>query len=100
MAYYSICPSVPGHFFVYMDGLPLTRDRLVTAVRQALARAGMDISHYSGHSFRVGAATTASQAGLSDATVKMLGRWQLEAYQRYIRTPRESLAAISRHLAN
>ena len=27
-------------------------------------------------------------------------RWQSEAYQRYIRTPRESLAAVWRHLAN
>ena len=72
MAYYSIRPPVPGPFFVYMDGFPLTRDRLVTAIREALTRAGMDASHYSGHSFRVGAATTAAQAGLSDANVKML----------------------------
>ena len=35
----------------------------MTAVREALARAGVDASHYSGHSFRVGAATTAAQAG-------------------------------------
>ena len=57
MAYYSIRPSVPGPFFVYMDGFPLTRDRLVKAVRQALARAGVDTFHYSGHNFRAGAAS-------------------------------------------
>ena len=89
MAYYSIRPSVPGPFFIYVDGSPLTRDRLVTAVRQALAQAGVDTSHYSGDSFRVGAASTAAQAVLSDATVKMLGCWQSEAYQGCIRTPKK-----------
>jgi hypothetical protein len=100
LAYYAIRPAVPGPFFIYKDGSLLTRDRLVTAVRQALAQAGVDTSHYSGHSFRIGAATTAALAGLSDATIKMLGRWESAAYQQYIRTPRESLAAMSRQLAN
>ena len=100
LAYCAIRPSVPGPFFIFRDGSPLTRDRLVSAVRAALSQAGVDNSQYSGHSFRVGAATTAAQQGLSDATIKMLGRWESSAYERYIRTPRESLAAISRRLAD
>jgi len=32
---------------------------------------------------------------VSDATIKMLGRWQSSAYQLYIRTPREQLAGVS-----
>ena len=73
---------------------------LVAAVRCALATAGVNTLLYSGHSFRVGAATTAARAGLSEATIKMLGRWESAAYERYVRTPRESLAAISRHLSH
>jgi hypothetical protein len=56
-------------------------------------------AHYSGHSFRVGAATTAARAGLCQATIKMLGRWESSAYKRFIRTPTESPAAISRRLS-
>ena len=99
LAYCAIRPAIVRPFFVFRDGSPLTRDRLVAAVRSALSHAGVDTAHYSGHSFRVGAATTAARAGLSQATIKMLGRWESSAYERYIRTPRESLAAISRRLS-
>ena len=33
-------------------------------VRKALSRAGYNGSHYAGHSFRIGAATTAAKVGL------------------------------------
>ena len=46
-------------------------------VKAALARAGIDSSRYSGHSFRIGAATTAAQVGIGDATIKAMGRWSL-----------------------
>lgn len=98
LAYCAIRPSSAGPFFLFQDGSPLTRDKLVAALRSALVHAGVDVSLYSGHSFRVGAATTAAHRGLSEATIKMLGRWESSAYERYIRTPRESLAAISRWL--
>ncbi len=70
----------PGPLFRFADGKPLTRARLVEQVRGALSRAGVDSSQYSGHSFRSGAATTAAQHGISDATIKTLGRWKSNAY--------------------
>ena len=94
-----IRPAIVRPFLVFRDGSPLTRNRLVAAVRSALSHAGVDMAHYSGHSFLVGVATTAARARLSQATIKMLGRWASSAYERYIRTPRESLAAISRCLS-
>ena len=100
LAYMAVRPAAQGPLFVEVDGTPLTRDKLVTAVRQALQQAGVQSVRYSGHSFRIGAATTAAQAGLEDSMVKMLGRWESSAYQRYIRTPRDTLAAISVHLAS
>jgi hypothetical protein len=63
-------------------------------MKEALISAGVDCSPYSGHSFRSGAATTAAKQGISDATIKMLGRWKSSAYQLYI----EQLAAYSRRL--
>ena len=39
--------------------------------------------------------TAAASAGIEDSIVKMLGRWESSADQRYLQTPRDSLAAIS-----
>ena len=38
---------------------------------------------------------TASQCGVAEATIKMLGRWESSAYLLYIKTPRDHLASIS-----
>ena len=45
--------------------------------KAALAWVGIDRSKYSGHSFRIGAATTAAQAGIGGATIKAMGKWSL-----------------------
>ena len=37
----------------------------------------------------------AAQEGLPAHMIKMLGRWNADAYQLYIRTPREQLASVS-----
>ena len=91
--------SAPGAFFRFADGTPLTKPRFVELVRRALVRAGVPVSGYSGHSFRIGAATAASQAGIPDSAIQALGRWSSPAFLRYIRTPREQLAHFSRSMA-
>lgn len=98
MSYMAKRGNGPGPLFRFDDGKPLTRARFVAKVKEALTSAGVDSSHYSGHSFRSGAATTAAKQGVNDATIKMLGRWKSNAYLLYIKTPREQLAAISRQL--
>ncbi len=84
-----------GPLFGFSDGRPLTRQRLVSAVKDALDKAGVDPGHYSGHSFRIGAATTAAARGLEDSTVRTLGRWKSLAYLDYIKIPREQLASYT-----
>ena len=98
LAYIAVRPSITGPLFVFKDGSHLTREKLVCCVRQALSAAGMDTKGYSGHSFRIGAATTAALKGVEESVIKMLGRWESSAYQRYLRTPRKSLAALSARL--
>ena len=89
----------PGPFFRFSDHTPLTKARFVTKVREALTLAGVDCSGYSGHSFRIGAATTAARAGVADSVIQTLGRWTSAAFLGYIRTPQEELARITRVLA-
>ena len=87
-----------GPLFLFRDGRMLTRPRFVAAVRAALAEAGVDESKYGGHSFRIGAATTAAAKGFEDSVIKTLGRWRSVAYLDYIRVPRSQLANYSRLL--
>ena len=41
----------------------------------------------------------AAACGISNATIKMLGRWECSAYSLYIKTPRAQLASIIPKLA-
>ena len=98
LAYLTIRPPVPGPLFIYADGSPLTRSGLVSAVRSALSTSGADLSRFTGHSFRIGAATSAALAGLPDSLIQTLGRWKSSAFLRYIRTPTSTLLSVSRAL--
>ena len=95
MNYVRVRGPDPGPFFRFADGCPLTKAAFVARVKSALSASGISPDQYSGHSFRVGAATAAAEAGLEDSTVRLLGRWSSDAFLRYVRTPRDSLAAFS-----
>ncbi|CAH3143348.1 unnamed protein product, partial [Porites evermanni] len=79
-----------GPLFTFSDGRPLTRKQLSSTVQSILHSAGYTGS-YSGHSFCIGAATTAAARGVPDHLIKTLGRWSSDAYQIYIRTPVSSI---------
>ena len=99
-AYLAIRGSQPGPFFQFRDGHPLSRERFVTKVRGALTEAGLDASKFAGHSFRIGAATTAAARGVEDSLIKTLSsRWESSAYLLYVRIPRERLAGLATVLA-
>ena len=87
-----------GPLFRHNDGRPLSRTTLVLRIRQALTSQGVRAGSFSGHSFRIGAASTAAARGLEDSTIRTLGRWKSDAYQRYIRLRPEEIAAFSRNL--
>ena len=98
LAYLSIRGQTVGPLF-RIEGQCLTREALVKWLRATLLQAGIDPTHFSGHSFRIGAASTAAAKGVAESTVQTLGRWASDSYKRYIRIPREELATISKSLA-
>ena len=77
----------------------MRRGQFVLEVQQALQQMGVIGHHFNGHSFRIGAATSASQAGVPETMIKILGRWSSMAYQQYIRPNTTYLAAVSRYIA-
>ena len=72
--YFAHRGRTPGPLFQPDDGKPLERRTFATSIQQALTSSGLDGSQFNGHSFQIGAATTASAAGLEDSTIKHLGR--------------------------
>ena len=91
-------PLGEGPLFLLQNGRFLSKDLFVQKVRQALMAGGIDSSTYSGHSFRIGAATTAAACGIEDSLIKTLGRWTSSAYQLYVKVPPTDLAQLSRAL--
>ena len=96
----ALCRPGEGLLFRFESGLALTCPHLVSAVRKALAQAGLTPEDYAGNRFRIGAATTAAVCGLPADTIFTLGRWISQAYQLYIRLPREQLVGIGRTIAS
>ena len=98
--YLIIRGAQPDPLFVFSDGSYLTRQRFASLITSTLQRAGINDKQYNTHSFRIGAATTAKEAGISDVEIKMLGRWKSSAYQLYVRTPRDKLVKLSEKMVN
>ena len=69
-------------------------------LRSTLQEAGIDATYYSGHSFRIGAATTAAACGISETIIMQMGRWRSSAYQAYIKIPTRNLATIAHKIAS
>ena len=67
------------------DFRPLSRDTFIGLLRNLLDRLEYDNCKFSGHSFRIGAATSAAAAGVEDHIIQCLGRWSSDFYIRYIK---------------
>ena len=95
LSYLIIRKGTPGPLFVMENGQYLTRQLFGAHLNSILQEVGQNAKHYNTHSFRIGAATSARESGVSDENIQMLGRWKSDAYKLYIRTPREELAKLS-----
>ena len=90
----------PGPFFLNPFGKPVTKSAFTTKIRASLRTLGLPQDQFAGHSFRIGAATTAALVGIEDSAIQKLGRWHSSAFLLYVRSPKEHLAALSSTLAS
>ena len=99
LGYIVIQGSQPGPFFMDSKGKPLTKSGFVTELRKILTTLGFPYHQYVGHSFCIGAATSAALVGVEDFTIQLFGQWHSTAFPHCIRTPHKQLAALSHTLA-
>ena len=100
LPYLAVRGTQPGPLFITNDGKYLTRLSFSKRINVLLESLQVDTSLYNTHSFRIGAATTAAQAHIPEAHIKMLGRWRSDAYHRYIKTPPQELAQLTKRLVS
>lgn len=94
LRFLNIRPKVSGPLFCHFGGAPLTRYQFSAILQKAVNIVGLEGKGYKSHSFRIGAATSASVNGLSDEEIKILGRWRSGIVSSYIRIPTTKLLNV------
>ncbi|XP_077148900.1 uncharacterized protein LOC143809782 isoform X1 [Ranitomeya variabilis] len=74
-----------SQFFIHENGLPLLSGQFLAVMRRILLLLGFPSDEFGTHSFRIGAATEASRAGLFESEIQRVGRWKSRCFTRYIR---------------
>jgi hypothetical protein len=88
---FALCPhaSATDAAFAIPSGqggqaVPLTHAVFTGYLKQCLREIGVDLSKYSGHSFRRGGATFAHRLGIDPLLIKRMGDWRSDAYMGYM----------------
>ena len=74
--------------FCHFDTLPLTSFQLRQMLKKVVNFCDFPCKQFfQSHSFRIGAASTATALGYSEEDIKVMGRWRSGAFKQYIRVP-------------
>ena len=84
-AYTEIRGNKPGNFFVHLNGKPFNRTFVANQLKSDIKKIGLDEKQFNCHSFRIGRATDMGIEGFSSSQISLLGRWQSNAYLRYLK---------------
>ncbi|XP_070549867.1 uncharacterized protein [Ptychodera flava] len=96
----AMCPSASEPFILLPERTPLDHNTFTTFLRTVLSRIGLRPDFFAGHSFRIGAATSAAASQIPDHLIQTLGRWSSNCYRLYIRTSETSLRHAFQRLAS
>ena len=70
-----------------MDGSPVSRDTFIHKLSMAIKYCDLDPSRYKGHSFRIGAASYAADAGMSDSQIRGFGALEVQCIPEIYQNP-------------
>lgn len=84
---YKLCKKVtsPGPLFRFNCGCPITCTFFRFILNKCVTNCGLNPTHYTAHSFRIGGATHAHALHLTSSQIQQLGRWKSLAFRKYIR---------------
>ena len=68
-SYLAVKQNSPGPLFMFPRGTPVSKSFFGDQLRKSLVWAGLSSSSYKGHSFHIGAATTAAMHGITDEEI-------------------------------
>ena len=85
--------------YVFQSGAYPIRAKVTSTLRTLLQRLSIPTELYASHSFRIGAATTAAEAGLPPWLIQTLGCWSSNYFTLYIQTPTSILQKVPGMLA-
>ena len=77
------------------DSQFLTRQDLVTMLSRCLP----EVSGINMHSFRIGGASAAASADITDSTIQLLGRWTSDTYRRCLRLSNNTIIGLSQSIS-
>ena len=81
-------PAEPSHNLFCFNGkngiAPITYRDLMTYLRKWIKKLGKDPKAFSSHSLRRGASTAAHKRNISALTLKKMGAWRSDCYQKYV----------------
>lgn len=86
--------------FINESGQALERNFFISKLKHLLDLCGLDSQLYNGHSFRIGAATSAGKNNIEDHLIKTLGRWKSSSYCRYIKTCKSVIKKAQQKLSS
>ena len=85
--------------FTFRNGNFLMRRDMSLMTKSLIRLAGANPAMYGSHSYRIGAATTAAVAGISESLMQTLGRWRSTAYKTYIQSSPERICNATKLIA-
>ncbi len=83
--YLLIRPKLSGVLFIDGVANPVNRTMLVRVMKKVLIQANLDPANFGTYLFRVRRTTDLALEGVSADRISLLGRWESDAYLKYIR---------------
>lgn len=85
ISYLKVREHVPGVFLLHANNKPVTRNQFNAVLAKVINFLQLPVSRFKSHSFRIGRATSLAMAGVPCKVIQQLGRWNSNAYTKYIR---------------